>query len=84
MPKEDKKKHRFKKEFKRQVRLAIAAAIGFTIAFTWRSFIYDSTKAWIERITPLSGVFESGIATSLLVTVIGVALIIISSKLLSK
>lgn len=84
MAKEKNKKVRrsFKKEFKRQVRMAVAAAIGFIIAFSWRNFVYDVTKAWLEKITPLSGAFESGLASALIITIIGVILILISSKLL--
>lgn len=80
--KSKKVKRSFKKEFKRQVRMATAAAIGFIIAFSWRNFVYDMTKAWLEKITPLSGAFESGLASALLITVIGVILILISSRLL--
>jgi len=80
--KSKKVKRSFKKEFKRQVRMAAAAAIGFIIAFSWRNFVYDMTKAWLEKITPLSGAFESGLASALLITVIGVILILISSRLL--
>jgi len=83
MPKtEQKKKKSFRKEFKRQVRMAIAAAIGFTIAFSWRNFVYDTSKTWIEKLTPLSGAFETGLASALIITIIGVIFILITSKLL--
>lgn len=83
MPKtEQKKKRSFRKEFKRQVRMAIAAAIGFTIAFSWRNFVYDTSKTWIEKLTPLSGAFETGLASALIITIIGVIFILITSKLL--
>ena len=80
--KSKKVKRSFRKEFKRQVRMAVAAAIGFIIAFSWRNFVYDMTKAWLEKITPLSGAFESGLASAILITVVGVILILISSRLL--
>ncbi|MGB9707904.1 MAG: DUF5654 family protein [Candidatus Pacearchaeota archaeon] len=86
MPKNKEKskkvKRSFRREFKRQVRMAVAAAIGFIIAFSWRNFVYDMTKTWLEKITPLSGAFESRLASALFITVIGVILILISSRLL--
>jgi multisubunit Na+/H+ antiporter MnhB subunit len=72
----------FKREFKRQVKYAIAAAVGFIIAFAWRDAIYNSTRTIIEKFTESSKDILINFYTSIFITIIGVLIIIISSKLL--
>ena len=68
-------KRSFKKEFRRQIRLAILAAIGFTIAFAWKRAIFDSFQSFVTR-------FLDETYTAIAITLVGVLLIFISSKIL--
>ena len=76
-------KKSFRKEFKRQLRYAIAAAVGFMIAFSWRETIIASTKEIVERLTEASGNIVN-VYNSLFITLIGVLIIILSSKILEE
>jgi len=72
---------RFKKELKKQTRLAIAAAIGFTIAYAWRNYILGITHNLFSNFSstmPNMPLFLSAV----FLTIIGVLLIMISSRLL--
>lgn len=77
-------KKSFKKEFKRQIKYAIAAAVGFTIAFAWKDSIYNAINDIVERFSESARHVISGIYTAIIVTVIGVLIIILSSKLLRE
>ncbi len=77
-----KTKKNFRTEFKRQLRYAIAAAVGFLIIFAWRDAIINATKSLVEKITQTTAFATINIATALLITIVGVFVIIISSKLL--
>lgn len=84
-----KKKYRikksFKKEFVRQVRMAITAAIGFTIAFAWREAIFYSTLNFVSRFLDLTKEhYSTTIYTAITITVAGVLLILITSKILKE
>jgi len=72
----------FKKEFKRQIKYAIAAAVGFIIAFAWRDSIYNAVDEIIERFNESAQQALSGMYTAIIITIIGVGIIIISSRLL--
>jgi len=75
------KSSRFKKELKRQTRYAIAAAIGFTIAFAWRDYILNLTSSFLvdmAMVMPNMSRFLGAI----LITLVGVILILLSSRLL--
>ena len=72
---------KFKKELKKQARLAIAAAVGFIIAYAWRNTILRIAEFLfhgIEFLTPTT----SDLLFAFLLTLIGVILILISSRLL--
>lgn len=71
-----------KKEFKKQIRFALIAAIGFIIAFAWRNTIWDSSRLLIEKFSTAAGVVLTDIYTALFITLFGVILLIITSKLL--
>lgn len=73
---------KFKKEFKRQLRLAMAAAIGFLIAFAWKDFIFNITRQTIIDISTVSNIHFIGLLAALAVSLIGVILIVLSSRLL--
>ncbi|PIN77803.1 hypothetical protein COV15_01265 [Candidatus Woesearchaeota archaeon CG10_big_fil_rev_8_21_14_0_10_34_12] len=73
---------KFKKELIRQLRVAIAAAIGFVIAFSWRNFVFELTKNWVKAISTMTNTNFINFTSSMLITIIGVILIIISSKIL--
>ena len=78
-----KPKRSFKKEFKRQIKLAIVAAIGFSIAFAWRNAIFDSFQSFVARFLDLAkDHYMTEIYTAIAITLAGVALIYITSKLL--
>jgi flagellum-specific peptidoglycan hydrolase FlgJ len=77
-----KTKKNFRREFKRQVKYAIAAAVGLMIAYAWKESIFQSTQKFVERITESAQFVTSSLGTSVIITVIGVLIIIISSKLL--
>ncbi|MEK6885371.1 MAG: DUF5654 family protein [Nanoarchaeota archaeon] len=77
-----KTKKNFRKEFKRQMRYAIAAAVGFMIIFAWRDAIIESTRNLIEKIADKTAIAATNVATALVITIVGVLLILLSSKLL--
>ncbi len=78
-----KPKRSFKKEFKRQIKLAIVAAIGFSIAFAWRNAVFDSFQSFVARFLDLPlGHYMTEIYTAIAITLAGVALIYITSRLL--
>lgn len=77
-----KTKKNFRTEFKRQLRYAIAAAVGFLIIFAWRDAIWGFTKDIVEKVERTTAVATTNIGASLLITIVGVLIIIISSKLL--
>jgi len=83
-PRKKKFSRSYKNEFKKQLRLAIAAAIGFTIAFAWRNVIFDSTYQLIQTLNEKTTIFQTQFTTSLIITVIGVLLILLFSKLLKE
>jgi Na+/H+ antiporter NhaC len=72
----------FKKELKRQIKYAIAAAVGFLIAFAWRDSIYSSINDMIDKFNETARHALSGIYTAVIITIIGVGIIIASSRLL--
>jgi hypothetical protein len=78
-------KRSFKKEFKRQIRLAIIAAIGFTVAFAWRESIFNMFQSFVSRFLDINPEhYLSQIYTSITITLAGVILIFITSKLLKE
>ena len=74
----------FRKEFKRQIRLAVIAAIGFTVAFAWRNAIYEAFKGIVEKFISTTQFAATEIFTALTITIIGVALIFITSRILKE
>lgn len=85
------KKHRifnaqksFRKEFKRQIRFAIIAATGFLIAFSWRNAVYNSSRDLVDKFTDVADVVLSEIYTAVFITLMGVLLIILSSRILRE
>ena len=78
-----KTKRSFRKEFKRQIKFAIIAAIGFTIAFSWREAVFNSFQNFVGRFLDLPSThYTTQIYTSIAITLVGVLIIMISSKLL--
>lgn len=72
----------FKKEFKKQLRFAIMAAIGFTIAFAWRDAVYNSASSVVDKFTNAADFVLSEIYTAIFITIIGVVLLLFTSKIL--
>ena len=77
-----KTKKNFRKEFKRQLRYAIAAAVGFLIIFAWRDAIIEGTKSLVEKFQTTTFTATTNVSTAILLTIVGVIIIIITSKLL--
>ncbi len=77
-----KTKKNFRSELKRQIKLAIAAAVGFLIAFAWRDAIIEGSKEIVKKITESTQEITIDIFNALVITVIGVGIILLSSKLL--
>lgn len=72
----------FQRELKREIRLLIVVAIGFSIAFAWRQTIFDAALSIVKRIFLLEGEVISSIMASIFITLIGLALILLTSKYL--
>jgi len=73
----------FKKEFKKQLRFAITAAIGFSIAFAWRESTFDTFLDFVSRFLDLNPThYLTEVYTALTITIFGVLIIFITSKLL--
>jgi hypothetical protein len=78
-----KTKKSFKQELRRQTRLAITAAIGFTIAYAWRESIFTTFENFVSRFFDLTqGHYSTQIYTALTITIFGVLLILLTSKIL--
>lgn len=79
------KKRSFKKEFKRQLRLAIMAAVGFTIAFAWKEAIFNTFQSFVTRFLDIPiGHYLSQTYTAIAMTLAGVLVIFITSKILRE
>ena len=77
------KRRSFKLEFKRQSRMAIMAAIGFTIAFAWREAIFAGFQNITSRILDINpDHYLSQTYTAITITIAGVLLLFVTSKLL--
>jgi putative Mn2+ efflux pump MntP len=75
----------FRLEFKRQLRFAITAAIGFSVAYAWRNAIFDFFQSFIARFLDLQpGHYMTETYTAIAITLAGVILIFITSKLLKE
>ena len=75
----------FRKEFKRQIRFAVVAAIGFSVAFAWRNAIFDLFQNYVARFLDVAvGHYLTEIYTAIAITLAGVLLILITSKLLKE
>ena len=73
----------FKKEFKKQLRFAITAAIGFSIAFAWRESIFNTFLDFVSRFLDLNPThYLTEVYAALTVTIAGVIIIFITSKIL--
>ncbi len=77
-----KTKKNFRKELKRQLRYAIAAGVGFLIIFAWRDAILNGTKSLVEKFESTTFTATTDLSTALIISVVGVLIILISSKLL--
>ena len=75
-------KKSFKSELKRQIRMAITAAIGFIIAFTWRESIVSLIQSFTEQSIGITQPIFLQNISAFSITLIGVLLIFITSKLL--
>lgn len=74
----------FQRELKKEIRTLIVVTIGFTIAFSWRQTIFDASITLIKSMFNLKSELSSSIVASLFITIIGLILILISSKCLKE
>ena len=72
----------FKQELKREIRMLIVVGIGFSIAFAWRQTSFDAALTFIHWLFNTNGSVTSSILASLLITIIGVIIILLTSKFL--
>lgn len=80
-----KKRRSFKAEFKRQTRLAVTAAVGFSIAYAWRDALLNMFQNFVARLLDVSpGHYLTQVYASIAITLAGVLVIFISSKLLRE
>ena len=79
-----KTKKSFRKEFRRQLKYAIAAAVGFLIAFAWRDAIYNAVHEVVSKFEETTKGMTSEISTAVFITIVGVLIILISSRLLRE
>jgi ABC-type polysaccharide/polyol phosphate export permease len=77
-----KTKKSFRVELKRQLRYAIAAAVGFMIIYAWRDAILEGTKSLVEKISSTTHVVTTEVSTALFISIMGVLIILVTSKLL--
>jgi putative Mn2+ efflux pump MntP len=63
--------------------MAILAAVGFVIAFAWKEAIFDTFQSFVSRFLDVPiGHYLSQTYTATAITLAGVILIFITSKLL--
>jgi len=74
----------FKSELKRQFRLAVTAAIGFIIAWTWKDAIVSLISSLTQKITGVNSPIPLASLSALTTTLLGVILILITSKILEE
>jgi len=72
----------FQKELKREIRLLIIVTIGFSIAFAWRQTIFDAALSIIRSLFSLGPGVTSSTMASMLITLIGLLLVLLTSKYL--
>ena len=72
----------FKQELKREIRMLIVVGIGFSIAFAWRQTSFDAALNFVHWLFSTNGTVTSSILASLLITLIGLAIILLTSKFL--
>lgn len=72
----------FRRELKSQLRLIIILTLGFTIAFTWRQSIFDVTQSIVLRFINVTNSAYASIITSSAITLVCLAIIFLTSKLL--
>jgi len=74
--------NRYKKEFLKQMRMVIMITLGFTIAFTWRQTIFDLSQEVVHFFAKTASNGTLSILTSIFITLICLALILITSNFL--
>jgi hypothetical protein len=72
---------RFQKELKKQIRYAVAAGIGFLIAWAWKEYVFNLATKMTGDLALVMPNMSNFIAAAT-ITLIGVVLIFISSRLL--
>jgi len=83
------KTHRFfrgdpelRRELKSQLRILIIATLGFTIAFSWRETIFKLTESIILSLVEINNLSYASIATSSVITIICLIIILFTSRFL--
>ena len=74
----------FQKELKKEIRMLVVVTIGFTIAFSWRQTIFDASIAFIKKLFSITNEINASMVASLFITIVGLLLIVLSSKYLKE
>jgi len=64
--------------------MAIAAAAGFIIAFSWKETIIRLIERSVQKLTTMTSPFNISLTASIVTSVLGVLIIIISTQLLKE
>jgi hypothetical protein len=72
----------FRKELKKEARIFIVVAVAFSVAFAWRQTIFDAALVAVNNLFTINGEIKASILASTLITLIGIIIILLSSKLL--
>ena len=73
---------KYKDEFRRQLRMAITAAIGFIIAFSWKDSIMLLITKYTQQFTSMTDLAKLSLVSSIVATLLGVLLILLSTRIL--
>jgi hypothetical protein len=76
------KKRNLKKTFKEELRYGLAAAVGFLIAYAWREPLLILFEDLVKIVTNFALPYSIKIISALIVTVLGVVILWIASRVL--
>lgn len=77
-----KSKRSFRKEFKREIKYALKAGVGFLVAYAWRDAVLEVSKTFVREFTETTKTALTSIYAALLITLLGVIIILFSSRML--
>jgi hypothetical protein len=72
----------FRKELKNEARMFIVVAVALSIAFAWRQTLFEIALAAVNSIFTPDGEIKASMMASTLITIVGILIILLSSKIL--